>query len=187
MREELFTYDNLAVAVKADAADEIKTAYCTLGWRLEDEYGDDSYGDIIHMDFVRPHFIRGKDRLQLLQVRYEVALNFIARAHRRVGARAAAVAALLIIVGLSLAGFGAYCIVSAPSPVFVGGGIALAVAGAAFFAIAAYAGRTLLARDRVRCASITAILSENISAILSEAAHITGAQVSADESSGAAQ
>ena len=49
MREELFTYDNLAVAVKADAADEIKTAYCTLGWRLEDEYGDDSYGDIIHM------------------------------------------------------------------------------------------------------------------------------------------
>ena len=96
-------------------------------------------------------------------------------------------AALLIIVGLSLAGFGAYCIVSAPSPVFVGGGIALAVAGAAFFAIAAYAGRTLLARDRVRCASITAILSENISAILSEAAHITGVQVSADESSGAAQ
>lgn len=174
MRQELFTYDNLAVAVKADAADEIKSAYCTLGWQLTDEYGDDSYSDIIHMDFIRPHYIGGKDRLQLLQVRYEVALNFIARARRRSSARAVAVASLLILVGLALVAFGAYCIIAAPSPVFVGGGITLLVAGAAFFAIAAYSGYTLFKTDRTRSDAIVAVLGENISSILAEAAHITG-------------
>ena len=70
MSEQLFSDDKLSVAVKADASDEIKRAYCTFGWKLEDEYDDGNYRDIIHMEFSRPHFIKGKDRLQLLQVRY---------------------------------------------------------------------------------------------------------------------
>lgn len=69
MSEQLFSDDKLSVAVKADASDEIKRAYCTFGWKLEDEYDDGNYRDIIHMEFSRPHFIKEKDRLQLLQVR----------------------------------------------------------------------------------------------------------------------
>lgn len=174
MTEKLFKDDELAVAVKADAAEDIKNAYCTLGWQLKDEYGDNSYRDIIHMDFARPHLIEGKDRLQLLQVRYEVNLNFIARAHRRVGARAAVLAALLIIVGLTLAAFGIFNIINAPSPLFTIGGAVLIVSGAAFFAIAAYSCNILLRRDRERYGTITAVLRENIRSILKEAAQITG-------------
>lgn len=173
MSEQLFSDDKLSVAVKADASDEIKRAYCTFGWKLEDEYDDGNYRDIIHMEFSRPHFIKGKDRLQLLQVRYEVALNFIARARRRVGARAAVIAALLILLGAALAAFGIFCSVVAPSPVFLGGGIALMIAGIAFFGIAVYACRTLYSRDRERYGTIVSILKDNISSIISEAANIT--------------
>ena len=174
MSEELFKDDKLAVAVKAAAADEIKRAYCALGWVLEDEYADGSYRDIIHMDFSRPHLIAGKDRLQLLQVRYEVALNFIARARRRVGARAAVIAALLIILGTALITFGAISVAFAPSGVLVGSGIALIISGAIFFFLAVYCCRLLYSRDRERYSSIVSILQANISSIISEAANITG-------------
>lgn len=76
MEEKFFKDDKLSVAIKADVAEEIKGAYCALGWELKEEYDDKRYGDLVHMDFTRPHLIAEKDRLQLLQVRLEVAVNF---------------------------------------------------------------------------------------------------------------
>lgn len=177
MTEKLFKDDELAVAVRADAAEDIKKAYCTLGWQLKDEYGDGSYRDIIHMDFTRPHLIEGKDRLQLLQVRYEVNLNFIARARRRVGARAAVLAALIIIVGLAFLAFGIYNVINAPSVMFIVGGAVLILSGVAFFGIAAYACSVLLQRDRERIGKLIVIFKENIGSILKESAAITGVRL----------
>ena len=82
-------------------------------------------------------------------------------------------AALFILRGAALSAFGIFCSVVAPSPVFLGGGIALMSAGIAFFGIAVYACRTLYSRDRERYGTIVSILKDNISSIISEAANIT--------------
>lgn len=174
MAEEFFKDDELAVAVKAEAAEEIKRAYGMFGWRLSKECADGSYRDIVHMDFTRPHAIAGKDRLQLLQVRYEVALNFMSRARRRAFARAVVLAVLLSLAGLALVVFGAVQTAAAQSSVFLWGGIALIVGGAAFFVVAACLCRLLYRRDSERYGAISAVLRENAGTILKEAADITG-------------
>ena len=163
MAEEFFKDDELAVAVKAEAAEEIKRAYGMFGWRLSKECADGSY-----------HAIAGKDRLQLLQVRYEVALNFMSRARRRAFARAVVLAVLLSLAGLALVVFGAVQTAAAQSSVFLWGGVALIVGGAAFFVVAACLCRLLYRRDSERYGAISAVLRENAGTILKEAADITG-------------
>ena len=174
MTENLFRDDKLSVAVKADAEREIKKAYCALGWVLDEEYGDGKYGDIIHMDFSRPHLVGGEDRLQLLQVRFEVALNFMGRAKRSIPLRATILGALLSLIGAVFVAIGLIMAFGAHGNLFLAGGVVLASAGVTFFVLAAISCAELLRTDRVRYGTIIAVLKENINSIIAEASRITG-------------
>lgn len=79
MQVDYENYDSLFVTVKLNKLDEIEKYYSALGWECVDSRDDKIYGDIIHLTLRRPHFIAQKDKLQLLQVYMEAALNDVGR------------------------------------------------------------------------------------------------------------
>lgn len=72
---ELFENDYISITGKKAAAEHIEKCYGDFGWSLKEKKDDKLYGDTVHMTFSRPHCIAGKDELQLLQVRLEIAYN----------------------------------------------------------------------------------------------------------------
>ncbi len=68
-------YDYLDIIVKKDNACEIINAYSAFLWVKIDEKDDRHYSDVIHLTFKRDINIENKDRLNLLEVYYETALN----------------------------------------------------------------------------------------------------------------
>ena len=68
-------YDYLDIIVKIENKNEIVSSYSSFLWEKIDEKEDKRYNDVVHLSFRRPHNLQNKDRLQLLQVYYESALN----------------------------------------------------------------------------------------------------------------
>lgn len=174
MTEEYLKNDHLAVSVKSGVAEEIKRAYRVFGWKLEDERMDRRYDDLVHMKFVREHRIEGKDRLQLLQVRFDVAINFMGRSGKRMVARTVCAAGLLTLLGLALIACGVLLLLNFTAKVFVACGVALISAGAAAFVLCALTARLVYVKDRRSWAGALAVIAENIRSIVREASLITG-------------
>lgn len=180
MEEKFFKDDKLSVAIKADVAEEIKGAYCALGWELKEEYDDERYGDLVHMDFTRPHLVAEKDRLQLLQVRLEVAVNFLGRTRIYTRARSVAVGLFFGILGAAFVVLGLLAAIKTNSVIFLAGGVALMSAGVSCWLIAAISGTMLLKKDKERYSALIAVVHENIRSVMSEAVKITGVSLAAD-------
>ena len=169
-----FEDDKLAITVKADGAEDIKKAYAVFGWRLVKQYGDEKYGDIIHMDFVREHKIEGKDRLQLLQVRFEVAVNFLGKAPGRLSVRAGIIGALLSLIGIALIVYGAVVAFYSTTTVFYATGIGVISGGILFVVFALFVANKVFTTDKQTSGAVAAVLRDNIKDILAEASRITG-------------
>ena len=174
MTEEYLKNDHLAVSVKSGLAEEIKNAYRVFGWRLEDEHADKRYNDLVHMKFVRDHKIAGKDRLQLLQVRFDVAINFMGKAGGRIGKRALGAGLTLALFGIACVICGALLLANFTAKLFVACGVALISAGAAAFILCALSARLLYAQDKRTYTGALAVIAENIRTTVKEASLITG-------------
>ncbi len=71
-------YDYLDIIVKKKSEQELVGAYTSFLWQKIGSKEDRRYNDVVHLSFCRPHKLKNKDRLQLLQVYYESALNNMA-------------------------------------------------------------------------------------------------------------
>ena len=68
-------YDYIEIIVKKENVDEVVSSYGKFLWKEISRKEDRRYSDVLHVSFYRAHNIENKDRLQLLQVYYEFALN----------------------------------------------------------------------------------------------------------------
>lgn len=79
MKENLYldyhNYDQINLTVKKQNADEVILSYGNFLWDLTSKKEDKLYHDILHLSFSRLHKIPNKDRLQLLQIKYEQSIN----------------------------------------------------------------------------------------------------------------
>ncbi len=73
--KDYWNYDYIDLSVKTDSADEVVSSYNTFGWQETDRFADKQYKDVLHLSFKRERKITDKDRLQYLQVSYEMLLN----------------------------------------------------------------------------------------------------------------
>ena len=67
--------DYIEIVVKEENAKEVISAYKNFLWQLLSREDDGKYKGVVHLCFCRAHDIACKDRLQLLLVYYEFALN----------------------------------------------------------------------------------------------------------------
>lgn len=72
---EYWEYDYIDLAVKTEKADDLLIGYGAFLWQEIERKSDKNYKDVVHITLKRPHKIKNKDRLQLLQVRYEKMAN----------------------------------------------------------------------------------------------------------------
>ncbi len=173
--EYAFGDDKLAVAVKENGSELIGRAYGAFGWRTERVYRDGRYSDVVHFDFARPHSVPCKDRLQLLQVRFEVGVNYLGKAVRRVPLRAALTGALVALIGVALVVYGAFVVALSTTAVFLSAGAGLIGLGVLFGALAAFTAVKVHEADKRKYGMIAAVLRQNLEQIISEAAQITEA------------
>ncbi len=68
-------FDYIDVIVKKQNEQEIIDGYLSFLWQKIEQKEDRRYNDIVHLSFKREIDIPNKDRLQLLEVYYETALN----------------------------------------------------------------------------------------------------------------
>ena len=68
-------YDYIEIIVKKENTEQVINDYHDFLWQEISIKEDAKYSDILHVEFCRAHDIANKDRLQLLQVYYEFALN----------------------------------------------------------------------------------------------------------------
>jgi hypothetical protein len=94
-------FDRLAVTIKLDVEKEIVKRYSSFGWQ-EIERVEGRFFDVIHVLFIRPHKIANKDKLQLLQVNMELAVNRAARLEMNKNAKTAALSALVGLLGCGM-------------------------------------------------------------------------------------
>ena len=73
--KDIKNFDYLDIIVKKISEDEIVDAYSAFLWEKIDKKEDERYNDVVHLSFRRPHKIQNKDRLQLLEVYYQSALE----------------------------------------------------------------------------------------------------------------
>lgn len=74
--------DFLKVAVKREKLRELEQRYACFGWTETECVDDKLYDNITELTFCRPHKIPEKDRLQLLQVDMEMAMNEFSKTER---------------------------------------------------------------------------------------------------------
>ena len=75
LSKDYWNYDYVDLSVKTNNTEEVVLSYNTFGWTEIDRYSDRQYKDVLHLSFKRKHKIPNKDRLQYLQVSYEMLLN----------------------------------------------------------------------------------------------------------------
>ncbi|MDE7440330.1 MAG: hypothetical protein K2N23_07480 [Clostridia bacterium] len=128
----LFENDTITVTGKKQASEHIIGRYENFGWQLTEKKEDKRYDDTVHMTFTRPHSIENKDKLQLLQVRLEIAYNNTGKLAQKIGSQATLIASLFALVAIAFIAGGVYLILTRGLlPIIFG---AVACAGGAFFA-----------------------------------------------------
>ena len=75
VEKDYWNYDYITLTVKRKNIDEVIRSYGAFLWKEIARKEDRQYYDILHVMLKRPHKIKDKDRLQLLQVKYEAMLN----------------------------------------------------------------------------------------------------------------
>ncbi len=95
-------FDYLDVIVKKQNEQEIVDGYLSFLWQKFDAKEDKRYNDIVHLSFKRDIVVPNKDRLQLLQVYYETALN--KRAEIEFNKHSKSIVAICNLAFFSLAG-----------------------------------------------------------------------------------
>lgn len=68
-------YDYISLILRRDVADTVISAYGAFLWKEVSRARDKQDGSALHVTLKRKHFIKNKDRLQLLQVYFESLLN----------------------------------------------------------------------------------------------------------------
>ncbi|MCD8309032.1 MAG: hypothetical protein LUD19_04175 [Clostridia bacterium] len=175
MTEDYMNEDSLSVAVKADVAEEMKKWYSAFGWTLTEEQPDKVYIDLVHMKFARPHKIENKDRLQLLQVRFEMMLNLISRTKRRVNFLTALLCTGLFLLGAAIIGCGVVLALWASGTVFyVVCGMVIVAAGILFWVLSAFVCAQTHDYYTDKYSVYDDVLKENINSVVAEAASLTG-------------
>ncbi len=172
--EEYMKNDRLSVTVRADKAELITNAYGVFGWELESEKSDKKSDSVVHMDFIRDHYINGKDRLQYLQVKFDIALNAISKTKRKTPARAAVFGVIFELFGLAFIIAGVIMVAFLRSSIQVGYGITLIVASSVCIVFAWMCATKIYKEDRQKHGAVIKVLEENLKNILSEASEITG-------------
>lgn len=170
----MFKDDKLSLAVKSEGAEQIRRAYAAFGWHADRVYADRRHSDVVRFDFSRPHKMPSKDRLQLLQVRFEVAVNYLGKADSRASMHAALIGFMLALVGLALLIYGVFVSIFSTTTVFMSSGIITAGAGAFICVLAAITAVKVYAADKRKYGVIAAVLQQNIADIIAEAERITG-------------
>ena len=99
-------YDTIEFKLKREKAGEIEAQLECFGWEIEREWDAKFYSDIVHVRFRRPHKVEQKDRLQLLQVRVEIAHNRQVNYERIMESRAVVFGLISGLILLALMGFG---------------------------------------------------------------------------------
>ena len=126
-------YDSLSVLIKRKESSAILSYYNSFGWEEYERRDDRRYFDIIHIKLKRRHKIPNKDRLQLLEIEMENAINRLAVLRGKKHWRTVAFAVLLSILSLFIAAIGVSLVLYKLSPLGVSL-IALAVLPS-FFAL----------------------------------------------------
>ncbi len=115
-------YDSISLALKADALDRMLEFYKVFGWELYEKEEDRRYFDIVHVRLIREHKIENKDKLQLLQIKMEKAVNSFAVKRRDRHAGSTVLGLTSGVFSLLLIIFGIFSVLklSAPLSLFLG-------------------------------------------------------------------
>lgn len=111
-------YDTIEFTLKRERAGEIEAQLACFGWEIEREWDAKLYSDLVHVRFKRPHRVESKDRLQLLQVRVEIALNKQVKYERTMDSRALIFGLSLAVLALLSLGLGIAFVVAGYLPVW---------------------------------------------------------------------
>jgi hypothetical protein len=99
-------YDSISLALKENEYERMISYYRAFGWEEYEKNEDKRYFDIVHAKLMRPHKIENKDRLQLLQVKMEYAVNRFAQLRKNKHSRSVIFGLTLGILALGLAALG---------------------------------------------------------------------------------
>ena len=118
----LFENDTISVKSKKSASEHIIGRYGDFGWTLIKREDDKLYENISHLTFTRPHCVKNKDKLQLLQVRLEIAYNDMGRYSHKISVRTALFGSLfgLLSAGLCAGGVLLFLLIEGLLPIIFG-------------------------------------------------------------------
>lgn len=133
--EDYTAYDRLRVAVKKDKREEVVSRYRMFAWEQTDSREDGQYDDIEHLAFRRRHALPHKDRLQLLQVHMESALNALGKLERNRHARSLIFGLVSGLLGVVLIAAGIALILWRQTVTVVVSGAAAMTAGAVLLTV----------------------------------------------------
>lgn len=136
METDYRNYDRLFVTVKLNKLDELEECYRALGWECVDSSDDLVYRGRVHLVYRRPHRIENKDKLQLLQVYLESALNDEGRLESRAMPLTAATGIITGFVTLALVALGLCLMYLLDNPVIYTAGIIFLTCSAAMLLLA---------------------------------------------------
>lgn len=170
--------DRLSVSLNSVITEEILICYRALGWKQAERTEDVQFGNVEHFEFFRPHDIKGKDRLQLLQVTMETEVNNLAHAtvNKHVYSLAAGICMGLLCLALVVWGvlLSALFYRSAGAPALVWG-IVLGVLGVAAFVFSGFFVYKIVQRENERYEKSVRKGLDIIDEVYREACEITGA------------
>lgn len=170
--------DTIEFKLRRDKADEIKAQWECFGWEVDEEKDAKLYPDVVHVRFRRPHRVEQKDRLQLLQVRVEIAHNRQVRYGRAMQATSLIFGLTFGLIFCALLTYGIFLIVKNTSVVW--GGIAVAVS-AVMLIVVAFLSVLIKRHDIKKYTALMRQNEENIQKCCRAAHEITGKGAMNDE------
>lgn len=172
METDYRNYDRLFVTVKLNKLDELEECYRALGWECVDSRDDSVYRGRVHLVYRRPHRIENKDKLQLLQVYLESALNDEGRLESRAMPLTAATGIITGFVTLALVALGLCLMYLLDNPVIYIAGIIFLTCSAAMFLLAVTVTLKVFFSENKRRKTKLLHARAEIEAVLKEAAAI---------------
>ncbi|MEG1527542.1 MAG: hypothetical protein RR248_02350 [Clostridia bacterium] len=170
-------YDYLTIAIKTDKPNEILSCYKDFCWEVIESADDDQFDDIIHVSFRRKHKIANKDRLQLLQVNMETALNKLGKICKNKHSKSAWLGIPLGICDCGLAIGGILLVQYAKSLLGLLGGIFAVLGSIVFLAILGIQIKKLFKTEIKNYIKFSDDIDREIAIICQEARQLVGEKV----------
>ncbi|MCD8206093.1 MAG: hypothetical protein LUD29_05730 [Clostridia bacterium] len=108
--DEMYAYDYMDVAVRANLEEVLCDCYTALGWDVVERQSMGRKSAMTHFSMMRAHDIPERDRRQFLQVQVETRANKAARIRRRAHKRSLALAVTMGIITVALIVLGALAV-----------------------------------------------------------------------------